>query len=106
MENKKASALLEKSQRPQRLCDEVINLMHLNQLSSKIIGAAIEVHKSLGPGLLESADEECLCHELQTSGIGFERQKPPPVQYNKEERRISPQRRRERRDERVFIAKQ
>ena len=81
MENKKASALLEKSQRPQRLCDEVINLMHLNQLSSKIIGAAIEVHRAIGPGLLESAYEECLCHELMLRGLYFERQKPLPVQY-------------------------
>ena len=55
--------------------------MHLNQLSSKIIGAAIEVHKSLGPGLLESAYEECLCHELQICGLGFERQKPLPIVY-------------------------
>ncbi len=55
--------------------------MHLNQLSSKIIGAAIEVHKALGPGLLESAYEECLCHELKLRGIDFERQKPLPVTY-------------------------
>ena len=55
--------------------------MHLNHLSSQIIGAAIEVHKSLGPGLLESAYEECLCHELQICGLGFERQKPLPVVY-------------------------
>jgi hypothetical protein len=39
--------------------------MDINQLSSKIIGAAIEVHKALGPGLLESAYEKCLCHELK-----------------------------------------
>ena len=55
--------------------------MHLNHLSSQIIGAAIEVHKSLGPGLLESAYEECLCHELQICGLGFERQKPLPIVY-------------------------
>ncbi len=55
--------------------------MHLNQLSSKIIGAAIEVHKALGPGLLESAYEECLCHELELRGINFERQKPLSIKY-------------------------
>ncbi len=55
--------------------------MHLNQLSSQIIGAAIEVHRSIGPGLLESAYEECLCHELKLRGFDFERQKPLPVKY-------------------------
>jgi GxxExxY protein len=55
--------------------------MDINELSSKIIGSAIEVHKNLGPGLLESAYEECLCHELNLRGIKFERQKPLPMQY-------------------------
>ena len=54
---------------------------HLNQLSSRIIGAAIEVHKGLGPGLLESAYEECLCYELAQRGIAYERQKSVPVSY-------------------------
>jgi GxxExxY protein len=53
--------------------------MSINQLSSKIIGAAIEVHKALGPGLLESAYEECLCHELNGNDLSFERQKALPV---------------------------
>jgi len=53
----------------------------INQLSSKIIGAAIEVHKALGPGLLESAYEECLCYELSLQGLSIERQKPLPVKY-------------------------
>jgi GxxExxY protein len=53
----------------------------MNQLSSKIIGAAIEVHKTLGPGLLESAYEECLCHELSLQGLLFEKQKPLSVDY-------------------------
>ena len=53
----------------------------INALSSKIIGAAIEVHKALGPGLLESAYEECLCHELGLRDLSFERQKPLPVVY-------------------------
>jgi GxxExxY protein len=55
--------------------------MNINQLSSKIIGAAIEVHKILGPGLLESAYEECLCHELSIQGVSFERQKPLSIDY-------------------------
>jgi GxxExxY protein len=53
----------------------------LNQLSSQIIGAAIEVHRHLGPGLLESAYEECLCRELTLRGIGIERQKALPLEY-------------------------
>ena len=55
--------------------------MNMNQLSSKIIGSAIEVHKTLGPGLLESAYEECLCHELSIQGLLFEKQKPLSVDY-------------------------
>jgi GxxExxY protein len=50
-------------------------------LTQKIIGAAIEVHRVLGPGLLESAYEECLCHELRLGGIAFTRQQPLPVVY-------------------------
>jgi GxxExxY protein len=46
-----------------------------------IIGAAIEVHRHLGPGLLESAYEECLCHELHLRGLSFERQVDLPVSY-------------------------
>ena len=55
--------------------------MDINELSSKIIGAAIEVHKILGPGLLESTYEECLYHELTLQGLSFEKQKPLPVKY-------------------------
>ena len=55
--------------------------MDTNQLSSQIIGAAIEVHKTLGPGLLESAYEECLCHELHLRGVSLERQKQLSVLY-------------------------
>ena len=55
--------------------------MDINKLSSKIIGAAIEVHKTLGPGLLESAYEECLSHELKLRGVSFERQKSIPISY-------------------------
>jgi GxxExxY protein len=52
-----------------------------NSLTEKILGAAIEVHKHLGPGLLESAYEECLCLELSRSGLRFQRQVHLPVQY-------------------------
>ena len=55
--------------------------MDINQLSSKIIGAAIEVHRTLGPGLLESAYEECICYELELRRIKFERQKALPIIY-------------------------
>ena len=50
-------------------------------LTDQIIGLAIEVHRHLGPGLLESAYEECLCYELKQNGIGFLRQFPLPVVY-------------------------
>ena len=52
-----------------------------NRLSHEVIGAAIEVHRALGPGLLESAYEECLAHELTLRRIGFERQVPLPIRY-------------------------
>lgn len=52
-----------------------------NDISGKIIGAAIEVHKHLGPGLLESAYEECLCRELGLRRIDFKRQVPLPLNY-------------------------
>jgi GxxExxY protein len=55
--------------------------MEINQLTERVIGACIEIHKALGPGLLESAYEECLCHELRLVGVKFERQRPLPVAY-------------------------
>lgn len=55
--------------------------MKTNFLTSQIIGAAIEVHKVLGPGLLESAYEECLCHELDLRQIRYNRQQSLPVEY-------------------------
>ena len=55
--------------------------MYLNQITEKIIGAAIEIHKTLGPGLLESAYEECLCYELSRAGLHFQRQVDLPVLY-------------------------
>ncbi len=55
--------------------------MGKDPLTEKIIGYAIEVHKYLGPGLLESAYEECLAHELNIHGIQFHRQVSIPVVY-------------------------
>lgn len=55
--------------------------MHENEISERIIGAAIEVHRHLGPGLLESVYEDALCRELELRNIGFERQKAVPIQY-------------------------
>lgn len=52
-----------------------------SELTHQIIGAAITVHRELGPGLLEAVYEECLCFELSRTGIPFERQKPIPVVY-------------------------
>jgi GxxExxY protein len=56
-------------------------MKNLNELTDAIIGAAMEVHRTLGPGLLESTYEMCLCRELSIRGISFERQVPIPVEY-------------------------
>ncbi|MCO5286695.1 MAG: GxxExxY protein [Chitinophagaceae bacterium] len=55
--------------------------LRYQELTQKIIGCAMEVHKVLGPGLLESAYEECLAFELINAGLFIERQKPVPVVY-------------------------
>jgi len=55
-----------------------------DDLTNRIIGHAIEVHKNLGPGLLESAYEACLCHEFSDAGIDFKRQVPITVDYKGE----------------------
>jgi len=55
--------------------------MHENEISDKIIGAAIEVHKHHGPGLVEKIYEDSLCHEFNLRGIGFKRQQAVPVYY-------------------------
>lgn len=52
-----------------------------NELSKKIIGCAIEVHKQLGPGLLESAYQECLYYELKQAGLKVRKEKPMPIVY-------------------------
>jgi len=55
--------------------------MHENEISEKIISAAIEVHRMLGPGLLESVYEDALCHELHLRSIKFARQQNVPIPY-------------------------
>jgi len=55
--------------------------MYENEISERIIGCAIEVHKILGPGLLESAYEECLFYEIFQTGLRVEKQKPLPLIY-------------------------
>ena len=53
----------------------------VNRITEGVIGAAIAVHRALGPGLLESAYQECLCQELALRGIPFEREVPLPLEY-------------------------
>jgi GxxExxY protein len=72
---KNLSGQRKRPQRPVRSPEDI------NQLTGEVIGAAIEVHKRLGPGLLESAYEECLCRELELRGIHYERQKELPIEY-------------------------
>ena len=55
---------------------------NINELTRLVIGAAIKIHKRLGPGLLESAYEACLAHELNALGLRVERQKPVPLVYD------------------------
>ncbi len=55
--------------------------MQFDELSNRVIGCAIEVHRVLGPGLLESTYEQCLARELTLAGLGFKPQWPLPVEY-------------------------
>lgn len=55
--------------------------MEFDKLSNRVIGCAIEVHRHLGPGLLESTYEQCLAHELRIANIPFKLQYPLPVEY-------------------------
>lgn len=59
-------------------------MLYEKELTSQIIGAAIDVHKALGPGLLESAYQACLAQEMELRKIPFEREKPLPVSYRGE----------------------
>lgn len=61
--------------------EETLEQKKINQLTEKVIGCAISVHRVLGPGLLESAYEECLCYELSQAKLAFERQVSLPVIY-------------------------
>ncbi len=56
-------------------------MMQFDELSNRVIGCAIEVHRELGPGLLESTYEQCLAHELKLNGIAFTLQQSLPVTY-------------------------
>jgi GxxExxY protein len=56
-------------------------MLMYEELTREILAAATEVHRQLGPGLLESAYEECLCHELSLRKVAFQRQVPLPVSY-------------------------
>jgi len=60
---------------------KMTTLDDLNRLTGEVIGAAIEVHKVLGPGLLENVYEKCLCRELELRGVSHESQKDLPVKY-------------------------
>ena len=66
---------------PMILSDGETRRMEFDELSNRVIGCAIEVHRELGPGLLESTYEQCLAHELNLKGISFRLQHPLPVEY-------------------------
>ena len=55
--------------------------MKFDELSNQVIGCALEVHRNLGPGLLESTYEQCLAYELKAAGMRFKLQHPLPVEY-------------------------
>ena len=57
--------------------------MEFDELSNKVLGCAIEVHRELGPGLLESTYEQCLAYELNRAGVPFKLQVDLPVEYKK-----------------------
>ena len=58
-----------------------MGLSHGGELSERVIGSAMDVHRQIGPGLLEAVYEECLCFELKQARIGYRRQVPLPVFY-------------------------
>ena len=70
-----------KARRTSKKLQTKVTTMEFDRLSREIIGSAIEVHKALGPGLLESTYEECLTYELRNKGLMVVKQKPVPVIY-------------------------
>jgi GxxExxY protein len=60
---------------------KVTKWVRFDDLSTRVIGCAIEVHRELGPGLLESAYEQCLAYELNRAGLSFRVQQPIPIEY-------------------------
>ncbi len=60
---------------------KIVSLEEINKVSGEVVDAAMEVHSALGPGLLESAYEHCLAHELTERGLKVERQVPVPLEY-------------------------
>jgi len=67
--------------KPQRITELDFEIMNENELTGKVIGLAMEVHSTLGPGLLESAYKECLFHKIQKTGLAVEKEKPLPLIY-------------------------
>ncbi len=55
--------------------------MHENEIANIVIGCALDIHKSLGPGLLESAYQQCLYYKLQKEGLKVQKEKPMPLEY-------------------------
>jgi GxxExxY protein len=70
-----------KQQKPKPKGNKMKGTIQFDTLSKAVIGCALEVHRELGPGLLESAYEQCLAHELRLQGLPFELQKMMPVEY-------------------------
>lgn len=66
---------------PRPKTNRMVKFDDINEITGEVIGAAIEVHKTLGPGLLENAYEKCLCKELELRKISFESQLDLPVEY-------------------------
>ena len=64
-----------------KIFTESTEKIHLNELSGKLIGLAIEVHNALGPGLLESSYKECLYYKIGKSGLYVEKEKPMPLVF-------------------------